>query len=215
MLELGGKSPFIVCADADLEAAVEGAMREAEALLDTFSALLRIAQVEGASPRAGFRDVDLSAAVEAVADAYRPDAEDAGHRLCAEVTPGLAVHGDQELLTQAAANLVENALRHTPAGTRIGIRLSRGHGGVVRLVVEDDGPGIPPGEMERVFEPFHRLEASRNRGTGGTGLGLTIARRAVEGHGGTIALANRPGGGLLVTVRLPRADGMASEGGQG
>ena len=69
--------------------------------------------------------------------------------------------------------------------------------------------------MAAVFEPFQRLEESRNRGTGGTGLGLTIARQVVEGHGGTISLANWPGGGLLVTVRLPRADGTGSGGGQG
>ena len=83
------------------------------------------------------------------------------------------------------------------------------------MTVEDDGPGIPEAAMATVFEPFQRLEVSRNRGTGGSGLGLTIARRAVEGHGGTIVLANRPGGGLLVTVRLPRADGMASGGERG
>ena len=94
---------------ADYEAAIEGAVREAEGLLETFSALLRIAQVEGASPHAGFRDVDLSVMAEAVVDAYRPDAEEAGHRLAAEVAPGIAVHGDQELLTQAVANLVETA----------------------------------------------------------------------------------------------------------
>ena len=97
---------------AAYEVAVDGALREAEGLLETFSALLRIAQVEGASPRAGFRDVDLSVVADSIADAYRPDAEDAGHTLTAEVSRGIVVHGDQELLTQAAANLVENALRH-------------------------------------------------------------------------------------------------------
>jgi signal transduction histidine kinase len=81
--------------------------------------------------------------------------------------------------------------------------------------VEDDGPGIPEAAMATVFEPFQRLEESRNRGTGGTGLGLTIGRRAVEAHGGTIALANRPGSGLVVTVRLPREDTPRSEGGRG
>lgn len=107
---------------AGYELAVDAAMREAEGLLETFSALLRIAQVEGASPRRGFGTVDLSAVAEAVADVYRPDAEEAGHLLHAEVASGVRVHGDQELLTQAAANLVENALRHTPAGTRIVVR---------------------------------------------------------------------------------------------
>ena len=83
------------------------------------------------------------------------------------------------------------------------------------MFVEDDGAGIPEAAMAAVFEPFQRLEESRNRGTGGTGLGLTIARQAVEAHGGTIVLANRPGGGLLVTVRLLREDEMGSGGGKG
>lgn len=77
---------------AEYRTAVEGAMSEAEGLLDTFSALLRIAQVEGASPRAGFREVDLSALAESVADAYRPDAEEAGRVLAADIAPGLVVH---------------------------------------------------------------------------------------------------------------------------
>ena len=74
------------------------------------------------------------------------------------------------------------------------------------LQIDDDGPGIPSTDIARAFEPFTRLEGSRNRNTGGTGLGLTIAKRAVEAEGGTISLGNRPGGGLRVEIRLPRAD---------
>ncbi|WP_241671232.1 ATP-binding protein [Dankookia rubra] len=81
--------------------------------------------------------------------------------------------------------------------------------------IEDDGPGIPEAALETVFEPFRRLDASRNRGTGGTGLGLAIARQVVNAHGGSVALANRPGGGLVATVRLPHPnerDGAAGVG---
>ena len=74
---------------------------------------------------------------------------------------------------------------------------------VVTLYVDDDGPGIPESEMERVFLPFHRLESSRNRETGGVGLGLPIARNILRAHGGDVALANRPTGGLKATVTLP------------
>ena len=72
------------------------------------------------------------------------------------------------------------------------------------IVIEDDGPGIPDAEIERVFQPFVRLEESRGRETGGSGLGLTIARAVIRSHGGEIVLANRPEGGLRVTIRLPK-----------
>ncbi|WP_027172944.1 ATP-binding protein [Methylobacterium sp. 10] len=104
-------------------------------------------------------------------------------------------------LRRALDNVVDNAVRY---GTRAFISLDVEPEELV-LTVEDDGPGIPPEEVARAFEPFTRLEASRNRNTGGTGLGLTIARRIVEAEGGGIALSNRSGGGLRVRISLPRA----------
>ena len=189
----------------EFEAAVDGAVREAEGLLDTFSALLRIAQVEGASPRAGFRDVDLSAIAEAVADAYQPDAEEAGQVFVAEVAPGVVIHGDQELLTQAAANLVENALRHTPTGTHIGIRLSRSNeagsnGAGVRLMVEDDGPGVGAGDLPRLTHRFYRGERSRT--TPGNGLGLSLVAAVAELHGTRLQLEDA-GPGLRASLLFP------------
>ncbi|MDQ2803561.1 MAG: ATP-binding protein [Pseudomonadota bacterium] len=188
----------------EYEAAIDGAVREAEGLLETFSALLRIAQVEGASPRAGFRDVDLSAVAEAVADAYRPDAEEAGHRLAAGVSPGIFVHGDQELLTQAVANLVENALRHTPAGTRIGVHLVQNREGVI-LNVEDDGPGATAEDLPRLTHRFYRGERSRT--TPGNGLGLSLVAAVAELHGATLRLEGTEPGlrvGLLFSALSPR-----------
>jgi signal transduction histidine kinase len=184
----------------EYEAAIEAAVREAEGLLETFSALLRIAQVEGASPRAGFRDVDLSAVAEAVADAYRPDAEEAGRLLAAEVAPGLVVHGDQELLTQVVANLVENALRHTPAGTRIGVRLSCNRETGVCLTVEDDGPGAKPEDLPRLSHRFYRGEGSRT--TPGNGLGLSLVAAVAELHGAELRLEDA-GPGLRISLRFP------------
>ena len=176
---------------AEYEAAVDGAVAEAEGLLTTFSALLRIAQVEGASPRAGFREVDLSDVAEAVADAYRPDAEEAGHHLAASIAPGVTVHGDQELLTQALANLVENALRHTPPGTNIAVHVCNGAGGV-RLTVEDDGPGVAPADLPRLTRRFYRGERSRT--TPGNGLGLSLVSAVAELHGARLSLkAAQPG----------------------
>ncbi len=185
---------------AEYGLAVDAAMRDAEGLLDTFAALLRIAQVEGASPRAGFGRVDLSAVAEAVADAYRPDAEDAGHVLTADVALGVAIHGDQELLTQAAANLVENALRHTPPGTRITLRLSADTAAGVCLSVEDDGPGVDGEDLPRLVHRFYRGERSRT--TPGNGLGLSLVAAVADLHGATLRLRNA-GPGLWVSMMFP------------
>lgn len=183
----------------DYEAAIDAAVTEAEGLLETFSALLRIAQVEGSSPHAGFRDVDLSAVADGVADAYRPDAEDAGHRLTAAVSPGIIVRGDQELLTQALANLVENALRHTPAGTRIDVLLTGGPGGVF-LAVGDDGPGVAAADLPRLTHRFYRGERSRT--TPGNGLGLSLVSAVAELHDAELNVAStKPG--LRVSLSFP------------
>jgi signal transduction histidine kinase len=188
----------------DYEAAVDGALREAEGLLDTFSALLRIAQVEGSSPRAGFGRVDLSAVADAIADAYRPDAEEAGHLLAADVAPGLVIHGDQELLTQAAANLVENALRHTPPGTRINVKLSGVPGTGACLAVEDDGPGVEGGDLPRLVHRFYRGERSRT--TPGNGLGLSLVAAVADLHGATLHIRNAVPG-LRVSLLFPAGPG--------
>jgi signal transduction histidine kinase len=186
----------------DYESAIDAALGEAQGLLETFSALLRIAQVEGASPHARFSDVNLSAVTEAVSDAYRPDAEDAGHELTATIAPGVIVNGDQELLTQALANLVENALRHTPAGTHISVRLRDNPGTGALLTVEDNGPGVAAVDLPRLTDRFYRGERSRT--TPGNGLGLSLVSAVAELHGARLNLdAMKPG--LLVSLSFPAA----------
>ena len=103
-------------------------------------------------------------------------------------------------MKRALTNLVSNAIAY---GGGVRVRLAAPSAGTLTIAIEDDGPGIPPEELERVFEPFYRVEGSRNRETGGTGLGLPIARDILRAHGGDVALANRPGGGLVARVTLP------------
>jgi signal transduction histidine kinase len=105
-------------------------------------------------------------------------------------------------LKRAVANLVSNALSYGGAA-RLRLLAPDGHGQGVRLTVEDDGPGIPATELEAVFQPFRRLEASRNRETGGVGLGLPIARNILRAHGGDVVLRNRTNGGLAAEASLP------------
>ncbi len=187
----------------DYQAAVEAALNEAEGLLATFSALLRIAQVEGASPRAGFTDVNLSAVAETVTDAYRLDADAAGHVLDTDIGPDVTIRGNRELLTQALANLVENALRHTPPGTRIEVRLAKRSGFGAVLTVRDNGPGVAEADLSRLTDRFYRGEGSRT--TPGNGLGLTLVSAVADLHGATLTLASR-NPGLQVELKFPAAD---------
>jgi signal transduction histidine kinase len=177
---------------------VEGAVAEADVLLETFSALLRIAQIEAGTRRSAFRMVDLSDVVRTVAEAYAPAVEESGRVLRAEIADGVQINGDRGLLSQLFVNLVENALRHTPAPTTITLRLSRQGAGALAEVA-DTGSGIPEDERGRVFRRFYRLERSRT--TAGSGLGLSTVAAIVELHHAAIELLdNKPG--LRVVVRF-------------
>jgi signal transduction histidine kinase len=142
--------------------------------------------------------LDLAALLRTIAD----EANDvAGEEVVSVTGPDqLAVQARPGALKRALANLVGNAVAY---GGRCMVRLSGPEGGMVRIAVEDEGPGIPEAERERVFQPFHRLEPSRSRETGGTGLGLPIARTILRGHGGDVTIANRSPRGLTATVTLP------------
>jgi two-component system sensor histidine kinase CpxA len=111
-------------------------------------------------------------------------------------------HGDRELLWRAMENLLRNALRHTDPDNGVILSLERGRK-QVHLDVRDFGPGLPEGELEKIFEPFYRVQESRDRGSGGHGLGLSIAANAVRRHGGRIGARNADDGGLIVRISLP------------
>ena len=162
---------------------------------------MRIAQIESGSRRQGFAAVDLSELVRRIDEAYGPVAEDQDRPFRATVQPDLTVRGDADLLTQALANLVENALHHTPAGTSIEVSVHRGPKGVV-AVVADRGPGIPEAEQGRVLERFVRLDRSRT--TPGNGLGLSLVAAVADLHDAALRLSdNRPG--LRVELELNRS----------
>jgi signal transduction histidine kinase len=187
----------------EYQQALDGAKQQIDALLTTFASLLRIAEVEAGAQRAAFAYVDLSAIADTVAEAFTPAAEEQGHKLRGAVTPAVAVYGDRELLTQMLANLVENALHHTPPGTEVHVLLSTGVAGVV-LAVEDNGPGIPEAERERVLQRFYRLEHSRT--TPGSGLGLSLVAAIAELHRSSLRLEDAYPG-LRVSVTFPRTEG--------
>lgn len=141
--------------------------------------------------------VDIMALVESI----QADAEEMERQVSVEGSALGPYRANAQALRRGIGNLVENALAY---GKRARIRVVDGD--TLRVVVSDDGPGIPEADLERVFEPFFRLDASRNRESGGTGLGLTIARGIARAHGGDLILRNRPDGGLSAEFTLPRPE---------
>jgi two-component system sensor histidine kinase CpxA len=150
---------------------------------------------------AKLRPVELRSVAD---EAVRREAP-AGAPLQLEVAAGLWALAEPELLLRALANLLRNALRYGgPAGP---IALAaRAEGRFVLLSVADSGPGVPPAELERIFDPFYRLDPSRDAATGGVGLGLAIVKTCVESCRGTVTCRNRQPSGLEVIVRLPAAE---------
>ncbi|WP_338147731.1 ATP-binding protein [Neoroseomonas terrae] len=144
--------------------------------------------------------LDLAAMCRTVADEAADARPECAETISYDGPERLTVRARPVALKRALANLVNNALAYGGAAR---LRLTRDESGLVRLTVDDDGPGIPEGELEAVFAPFRRLEQSRNRETGGTGLGLTIARNILRAHGGDVVLRNRAGGGLTAVASLP------------
>jgi signal transduction histidine kinase len=181
---------------------VEEALIELDSIVETFEALLRITQIEAGARKSRFCEVDLGSLLIDVADVYEPVAEESGDRLQCTVSADAKanVHGDRELLTQLFANLIENAIRHSPKGTRIGVDLLAKHDEHV-AVVWDTGPGIPEHERANVFRRLYRLERART--TPGCGLGLNLAAAIAELHGASVELKdNKPG--LRVGVSFPK-----------
>jgi signal transduction histidine kinase len=156
-----------------------------------FAALLRISQVEAGTRLSSFAKVSVSELLGNVRDFYRPLAEDRQHRLDADIGAGLEIQGDAELLFQLFSNLIENAIRHTPAGTNILIE-GRPTPEGIKVVVHDDGPGIPEQEYPKITRRFYRLSSSRSEP--GNGLGLALVSAIASLHGARMAfLDGNPG----------------------
>jgi signal transduction histidine kinase len=180
---------------------VAGLIEEADALLATFSALLRIAQIESGNRRAAFAATDLATILADVCEFYEPLAADRGLHVDTRLASPCASVCDRDLLFQAFANLLDNAIKYSPAGTTVTVELAQHEGGV-EVVFADQGPGIPLAERDKVFQRFYRVEESRS-GHPGNGLGLSLVQAVIALHGGSVALSdNSPG--LRVRVFLPR-----------
>ncbi|HWY63333.1 MAG TPA: HAMP domain-containing sensor histidine kinase [Rhizomicrobium sp.] len=187
-------------APADYDKALESAIATSDEILALFAALLRIAQIEGGARRAGFALVELTDLLHQLRDMFGPVADDSGHVLTLTLAQPAAIRGDRELLVQLFSNLIENAIVHTPAGTRIeiGLRVDKDF---AIVSVSDDGPGVPEEEHEKLFQPLYRREASRSQP--GHGLGLALVNAITDLHSGRIVLRKTVQPGLCVEVAFP------------
>ncbi|MBF9033081.1 HAMP domain-containing protein [Rhodobacterales bacterium HKCCE2091] len=183
--------------EADL---ADRAQAEAGNAVSVFQAMLAIAQIEGKGRSIAMEPLDLREIGRRVFELYQPAVEDAGDTLdYAEPDAAVTVRGNGDLLSQALANLVENAMRHTPSGSSIRVAVEPGP----RLRVTDNGPGIPEAERGKVLERLYRLERSRT--TPGHGLGLSLVAAIADLHGARLVLDDA-GPGLSVTLHFPGAD---------
>jgi signal transduction histidine kinase len=180
-------------------AEIEAAVADVDRVIGIFNALLRLSEIDTGARRSGFVPVDVARLASDVAEFYQPVAELNGVDLAVDPGGAPTIAGDPLLLSQAMANLVENALKHGNGSRAIVIEVGRGDG-VVEVAVADHGPGIPEGEKAKVVERFYRGDASR--GTPGVGLGLSLVAAVARLHGGTLEFSdNRPG--LRAALLLP------------
>lgn len=194
-------------AETDYREVLERTIEEADGLIKTFNALLSIARLEAGAAGENREMLDMAALVRDVAELYEPVAEERGIALRAAAAAPIVIHGDRQLLGQAIANLIDNALKYgTPSATagngwapEVEVRADASEG-VARIVVADRGPGVPAPERDRVLGRFVRLEASRSEP--GSGLGLSLVAAVARLHGGSLRLEdNEPG--LRVVLSLP------------
>jgi two-component system sensor histidine kinase CpxA len=210
----------------EIEGQLDRIELEADRLNQLIQRLLTIARLESGADGIRKSSMSLRELVEQVA--YDAEFESAG-RGCRVTVNGEATNGkenaedeflvdaDPDLLRSAVENVVRNATRYTAPGSTVNARLERqrtesGEEMIVR--VSDSGPGVPEAALAKIFEPFYRIDDARNRQTGGAGLGLSIADRAIRLHGGHITASNRKEGGLEVEIRIPANSGHAPENGQ-
>jgi signal transduction histidine kinase len=176
---------------ADARALLEQTLTDVEAMIGTFNALLAIARAEAGSERASFEPIDLAALTADLAELYGPLAEEKGIVFARSCPDGLRVSGNRELLAQALANLLDNAIKYTPESGVVELQVTRGSRAPV-ITIADSGPGIPAGDRERVLERFARLETHRS--TPGNGLGLSLVKAVAMLHGASLRLEdNHPG----------------------
>jgi two-component system heavy metal sensor histidine kinase CusS len=180
---------------------IESSLEECERLSRLVRDMLFLAQADHGEAALATERFDLRLAVDKVVESYEPLAEERRVRVAVEGA-GLVV-ADRPLLERAIANLLSNALKHTPEGGTVRVRVARESDAATRLDLENPGPGIPAAHLPRVFDRFYRVETGRERAGTSTGLGLSIVKSIAEMHGGAVEASSTPGKTTRFTLRLP------------
>lgn len=187
--------------DHNTKETIRNLISEADSLLSTFNALLKIAHIESGKQRAGFINIDLKTILLDIIEFYEPLALAKSITITKNISDGIEIQGDRHLLFQAFANVIDNAIKYTPEGGRLTVGLDV-VGAQVKVTISDTGPGIPEREKPKVFRRFFRVEESRSLQPG-NGLGLSLVSAAVTLHGGTIVLSdNHPGLNFEISIPM-------------
>ena len=179
---------------------------ESNRMNELIGSLTTIARLEGGVRAIRKQPVELQEVVQEIARDAAFEAQSRNTQVDCEILDELPVSGDPALLRSAIENVVRNATRYTREGTPVKILAERVKSGGLEealIRVNDSGPGVPPAELEKIFQPFYRIDDARGRSTGGVGLGLAITDQAIKLHGGSVRASNLPEGGLLVEIRIP------------
>jgi two-component system sensor histidine kinase CpxA len=200
---------------SDRTAAVARLQKEIDRLTALVSALLQMTRAEGDPTSQRWEPIAFSKLVHDIAGDCQLEAEARDCRILVDATPGLELDGDPELLRRAIENVVRNAVRYSASGSIIEVKLKKDNAST-RVVVRDYGPGVPSHVLDKIFSPFFRVDDARTSDTGGVGLGLAIASRAVQLHRGKITAVNA-NPGLLIKMEFPvcgpkRANARATDG---
>jgi two-component system sensor histidine kinase CpxA len=175
--------------------------KEADRLNALIGQMLEVTRLEGDSSKRRTEHVQLNELIGELIESCSIEARARGCALQLAQSPAVAMDGDNELLRRTFENVVRNAIRYAPRDSNVEVSLENG-GGRAKVRVRDYGPGVPEESLPHLFDPFYRVDSDRNRGSGGVGLGLSIARRAVELHHGSLRASNASPG-LLVEIELP------------
>jgi len=178
-------------------------LTESDRLTQLVQQIIELSRLQGDEPLETPVAVDVDAVVQAAVDTSHVDAERKDITVVTGGTPGLKVFGDEEQVVAAVTNLVSNAVSYSDPGSAVSVT-TRADAGAVEIAVVDQGIGIPPDELDRIFERFYRVDPARHRSTGGTGLGLSIVKHVAATHGGEVRVWSVEGQGSTFTLTLPQ-----------